>query len=327
MPDYGFMNECLYEGKAKEVEQMTKDALAEGRTVQEVLSEGLIAGMSIVGEDFKHNILYVPEVLIAARAMKAGMAVLKPLLASHGPDSTSAGVLVMGTVRGDLHDIGKNLVLMMADGAGFQVHDIGVDQSIEKFLAAATQHKPDIIGMSALLTTTMTYMKVVIDGFKEKGLGQIKMPIGGAPISQMYADEIGADGYGSDASSAVDLFLRLVGKGDDSVAESSLSAVASPPAPTGSNGDFRDPNAISKFQILYWQDIPSEIKAWDDFDEVKVSLSQRFAERIDASAQKQGCIQADSYMAHLRWSDEAERRGSPEEEAQAVKNELEANSL
>ena len=169
--------------------------------------------MSVVGEDFKYNILYVPEVLIAARAMKAGMAVLKPLLAiNSGPESTSAGVLLMGTVRGDLHDIGKNLVCMMAEGAGFQVHDIGVDQSIEKFLAAAELHKPDIIGMSALLTTTMTYMKVVIDGFEERGLGHIKMAIGGAPISQMYADEIGADGYGADASSAVDLFLRLVNK-------------------------------------------------------------------------------------------------------------------
>jgi methanogenic corrinoid protein MtbC1 len=212
MPDYALMNQCLYEGKAKEVEQMTKDALAEGRTVQEVLTEGLIAGMSVVGEDFKHNILYVPEVLIAARAMKAGMAVLKPLLTAKDSVVQPAGVLLMGTVRGDLHDIGKNLVCMMAEGAGFQVHDIGVDQSIEKFLAAADQFKPDIIGMSALLTTTMTYMKVVIDGFKEKGLGSIKMAIGGAPISQMFADEIGADGYGADASSAVDLFLRLVGK-------------------------------------------------------------------------------------------------------------------
>jgi 5-methyltetrahydrofolate--homocysteine methyltransferase len=213
MPDYALMNQCLYEGKAKEVEQMTKDALAEGRTVQEVLTQGLIAGMSVVGEDFKHNILYVPEVLIAARAMKAGMAVLKPLLTAKDSDNVSAGVLLMGTVRGDLHDIGKNLVCMMAEGAGFQVHDIGVDQSLDKFLAAAEQCKPDIIGMSALLTTTMTYMKTVIDGFKERGKGHIKMAIGGAPISQMYADEVGADGYGADASSAVDLFLKLVGKG------------------------------------------------------------------------------------------------------------------
>ena len=212
MPDYALMNQCLYEGKAKEVGEMTQAALDEGRAVQEILSEGLIAGMSVVGEDFKHNILYVPEVLIAARAMKAGMAVLKPLLTARDSDVHPAGVLVMGTVRGDLHDIGKNLVLMMAEGAGFEVHDMGVDQSIDKFLAAAEQCKPDIIGMSALLTTTMTYMKVVIDGFEERGLGHIKMAIGGAPISQMYADEIGADGYGADASSAVDLFLRLAGK-------------------------------------------------------------------------------------------------------------------
>jgi 5-methyltetrahydrofolate--homocysteine methyltransferase len=212
MPDYALMNQYLYEGKAKEVEQMTKDALAEGRPVPEVLTEGLIAGMSVVGEDFKYNILYVPEVLIAARAMKAGMAVLKPLLTAKDSAVEPKGVLLMGTVRGDLHDIGKNLVGMMAEGAGFQVYDIGVDQSVDKFLAAAEQHKPDIIGMSALLTTTMTYMKVVIDGFEQKGLGHIKMAIGGAPISQMYADEIGADGYGQDASSAVDLFLRLVGK-------------------------------------------------------------------------------------------------------------------
>ena len=137
MVDYALMNQCLYEGKAKEVEQMTKDALAEGRTVQEVLNEGLIAGMSVVGEDFKHNVLYVPEVLIAARAMKAGMAVLKPLLTAKDSVTKPAGVLLMGTVRGDLHDIGKNLVCMMAEGAGFEVHDIGVDQSVEKFMAAA----------------------------------------------------------------------------------------------------------------------------------------------------------------------------------------------
>src|SRR5512141_3133962 len=210
MPDYALMNQYLYEGNAKEVEQMTRDALAEGRPVQEVLTDGLIAGMSVVGEDFKHNVLYVPEVLIAARAMKAGMAVLKPLLTAKDGSTDPKGVLLMGTVRGDLHDIGKNLVCMMAEGAGFQVHDIGVDQSIEKFLAAADKVKPHIIGMSALLTTTMTYMKVVIDGFEERGLGHIKMAIGGAPISQMYADEIGADGYGSDASNAVDLFLKLI---------------------------------------------------------------------------------------------------------------------
>jgi 5-methyltetrahydrofolate--homocysteine methyltransferase len=212
MPDYALMNQFLYEGNAKEVEQRTKDALAEGRAAQEVLTEGLIAGMSVVGEDFKHNTLYVPEVLIAARAMKAGMAVLKPLLSTREDNSSSAGVLLMGTVRGDLHDIGKNLVCMMAEGAGFEVHDIGVDQSVEKFMAAADKCKPNIIGMSALLTTTMTYMKTVIDGFRAAGRDEIKMAVGGAPISQMFADEIGADGYGADASSAVDLFLRLAAK-------------------------------------------------------------------------------------------------------------------
>src|SRR5580698_4846549 len=154
MLDYALMNQCLYEGKAKEVEEMTKAALAEGRPVQEVLSEGLIAGMSVVGEDFKYNILYVPEVLIAARAMKAGMGVLKPLLSAKDSVVRPAGTLLMGTVRGDLHDIGKNLVGMMAEGAGFQVIDIGVDQSIDKFMTAADKCNPTIIGMSALLTTT-----------------------------------------------------------------------------------------------------------------------------------------------------------------------------
>lgn len=212
MVDYARMNQFLFEGNAKEVEQMTRDALAEGRSVQEVLNEGLIAGMSVVGEDFKHNVIYVPEVLIAARAMKAGMSVLKPLLSAKDSTTKPAGVLLMGTVRGDLHDIGKNLVCMMAEGAGFEVHDIGVDQSVEKFMAAADRCQPDIIGMSALLTTTMTYMKTVIDGFQQAGREEVKMAVGGAPISQMFADEIGADGYGSDASSAVDLFLKLVGR-------------------------------------------------------------------------------------------------------------------
>ena len=320
--DYALMNQCLYEGKAKDVEQMTRDALAEGRSVQEVLQQGLIAGMAVVGEDFKHNILYVPEVLIAARAMKAGMAVLKPLLSSHDSGVKPAGVLLMGTVRGDLHDIGKNLVCMMAEGAGFEVHDIGVDQSIDKFLAATEQYKPDIIGMSALLTTTMTYMKTVIDGYQERGMDHIKFAIGGAPISQMYADEIGADGYGSDASNAVDLFLHLVGKGPPPAAKGKPSprptATAEPQAVSS-----RSPNSKAKYQVLYWQDIPSEIKAWDDFDEVKLSLSQRFAEMIDSSAQKQGLVQADAYMAHLHWGPEMERAGTPEEVAAAVKQELE----
>jgi methanogenic corrinoid protein MtbC1 len=323
MPDYALMNQCLYEGKAKEVEQMTRDALAEGRPVQEVLEAGLIAGMSVVGEDFKHNILYVPEVLIAARAMKAGMAVLKPLLAAPGGQSASTGRLLMGTVRGDLHDIGKNLVCMMAEGAGFVVKDIGVDQSVEKFMAAADDFKPDIIGMSALLTTTMTYMKTVIDGFNVPGRDHIKMAIGGAPISQMFADEIGADGYGADASSAVDLFLYLVGRGE--APQASFKAGAGP-AKSAAAAPARGPNPVSRYQILYWQNLPSAIKAWDDFEEIKFDLPTRFAERIDAQAQRHGITKGDDYIAQLRWGDEVERAGAPADVAAAVKADLEAAS-
>ena len=212
MVDYARMNRRLYEGVAEDVEQMARDALSEGRPAQEVLTQGLVAGMNAVGEDFKHNVLYVPEVLMAARAMKAGMAVLKPWLSTKDGRAARAGVLLMGTVRGDMHDIGKNLVRMMAEGAGFEVHDIGVDQSVEKFLAAAERCQPTIVAMSALLTTTMTYMKTVIDGFKAAGLGHIKIGVGGAPITQAFADEIGADGYGPNASAAVDLFLRLASR-------------------------------------------------------------------------------------------------------------------
>jgi methanogenic corrinoid protein MtbC1 len=322
MTDYAFMNQCLYEGKAKEVEQMTKDALAEGRSVQEVLSEGLIAGMSVVGEDFKYNILYVPEVLIAARAMKAGMGVLKPLLSAKDSVVQPAGTLLMGTVRGDLHDIGKNLVCMMAEGAGFKVVDIGVDQSIDKFLAATEQHQPHIIGMSALLTTTMTYMKTVVDGYKERGMPQ-KFAVGGAPISQSFADEIKADGYGADASSAVDLFLYFMGKGPPPKAKSKIESIEEVKAER-EESRAQNANAKSKFQILYWQDIPSEVKAWDDFDEVKMSLPEKFVIRIDASAQKQGLISQDAYSAHFRWGETTERPGTPREVAEAVCRELSA---
>jgi len=212
MIDFALMNQYLYDGKAKEVGRMTAEALAEGIPVEKVLAEGLIAGMSVVGEDFKHNILYVPEVLIAARAMKTGMAILKPLLEASSEASQSKGVLLMGTVKGDLHDIGKNLVCMMAEGAGFEVVDMGVDQSVEKYIAAAKMYNPAILGMSALLTTTMPYMKKVIEVFQEdEALKNIKLTVGGAPISDIYAEEIGADGYGADASSAVEMFLKMVG--------------------------------------------------------------------------------------------------------------------
>ena len=210
MPDYALMNQCLYEGKAKEVEGMTRGALDEGRDVFEILNVGLIDGMSVVGEDFKHNVLYVPQVLIAARAMKAGLAVLKPLLEAKAGEIESPGTVIMGTVQGDLHDIGKNLVCMMAEGAGFKIVDLGTDTSLDKFEEAVREHDADIVGMSALLTTTMRYMQTVVDGLEERGLSEVATVVGGAPVSQMYADEIGADGYGIDAPSAVDKFLELM---------------------------------------------------------------------------------------------------------------------
>jgi cobalamin-dependent methionine synthase I len=249
------------------------------------------------------------------------MAVLKPLLTAGGP-SSQTGRLLMGTVRGDLHDIGKNLVCMMAEGAGFVVKDIGVDQSVEKFAAAAEEFKPDIIGMSALLTTTMTYMKTVVDGFNVPGRDHIKMAIGGAPISQMFADEIGADGYGADASSAVDLFLYFVGKGE--APKASFKTGAGPAKRPPAAAVERPANTTSKFQILYWQDLPSEIRAWDDFEEIKVALPTRFADRIDAQAQRLGHTKGDDYIAQLRWSDEAERPGAPADVAAALRAEVEA---
>jgi 5-methyltetrahydrofolate--homocysteine methyltransferase len=212
MPDYAQINQFLYEGNAKEVERLVSEALAEGRPVDEVLNSGLIAGMAVVGEDFKYSILYVPEVLVAARAMKAGMAILKPLMTADAVNNPPRGTVIMGTVKGDLHDIGKNLVCMMAEGAGFKVVDIGVDQPVEKFIESCREHQAQIVGMSALLTTTMPYMKVVIDAFQQfPELAHVKIAVGGAPVNKMFADEIGADGYGADAPSSVELFLRFMG--------------------------------------------------------------------------------------------------------------------
>lgn len=211
MPDYALINQLLYEGKAKDVGELVQKAIDEGNPVDEVLNEGLIAGMSVVGEDFKYNILYVPEVLVAARAMKAGMAILKPLLVADAENNPPRGTVVMGTVKGDLHDIGKNLVSMMAEGAGFQIIDIGVDQPVEAFMNTCREHKANIVGMSALLTTTMPYMKTVIDAFRaEADMNDVKIAVGGAPVNRMFADEIEADGYGADAPSSVELFLEMV---------------------------------------------------------------------------------------------------------------------
>ncbi len=197
------VSEALQRGKAEKVSELVKQALNEGVTPKNILEEGLIHGMSIIGKQFKKNEVYVPEVLIAARAMHAGMDVLKPKLIESGVKNI--GKVVMGTVQGDLHDIGKNLVEMMLEGAGFEVIDLGTDISTDKFVEAVKEHRPNIIGMSALLTTTMVNMVEVIKALDAEGLrDKVKIMVGGAPVTQNYADQIGADGYSPDASSAVD---------------------------------------------------------------------------------------------------------------------------
>ena len=210
MADYALLNQMLYEGRHERVQQMVEEVLREERPPLEVLEDGLIGGMRVIAEDFKHNRIFVPEVLLAARAMKAGLAVLRPLLATGRHEmSALSTTIVLGTVKGDLHDIGKNLVGRMAEGAGFTVVDLGTDTSAEKFVAAAKEHDARIVGMSALLTTTMIYMRTVVQKFEEAHMRHVKLCIGGAPASIEYASQIGADGYAADAASAVDLFRRL----------------------------------------------------------------------------------------------------------------------
>ncbi|MBA7713463.1 Methionine synthase [subsurface metagenome] len=200
----------LIKGKAPEVKELVQRAIDEGEDVEKVLNEGLVAGMSVVGAKFKANEFYVPEVLIAARAMKSGMGILRPILAEK--NIKGIGTVVLGTVRGDLHDIGKNLVAMMLEGAGFEIIDLGVDVSPEKFIETAKEKKADLVGLSALLTTTMPSMKDVVKAVADSGLkDKVKVMIGGAPLTQSYADEIGADGYAPDAASAVDEVKQLLG--------------------------------------------------------------------------------------------------------------------
>jgi 5-methyltetrahydrofolate--homocysteine methyltransferase len=194
----------LYKGENEAVAELVQKALDQGLAPQDVLSGGLIAGMDEVGKDFKAGELFVPEVLIAARAMHAGMGVLRPLLAEG--DVPSAGKFVVGTVEGDLHDIGKNLVKMMIEGAGFETVDLGTDVKAAAFVDAVREHQPRIIGMSALLTTTMVNMKGTIEALEEAGLrDQVKVMVGGAPVTAAFAEEIGADAYAPDAASAVDV--------------------------------------------------------------------------------------------------------------------------
>jgi 5-methyltetrahydrofolate--homocysteine methyltransferase len=200
----------LYDGDDDAVAELVQEALDQGLAPQDILSGGLIAGMDEVGKDFKAGELFVPEVLIAARAMHAGMGVLRPLLAES--DVPSAGKFVIGTVEGDLHDIGKNLVRMMIEGAGFETIDLGTDVKASAFVEAVREHRPRLVGMSALLTTTMVNMKGTIEALEEAGLrDSVKVMIGGAPVTAAFAEEIGADAYAPDAASAVDVARGFVG--------------------------------------------------------------------------------------------------------------------
>ncbi len=203
------MHDDLYNGLKEEVAEGTQILLDRGWDANKVLNEALVAGMTIVGIDFRDGILFVPEVLMSANSMKAGMTLLKPLLSVS--DQPTAGKMVIGTVKGDIHDIGKNLVCMMMEGAGFEVIDLGINTPVEGFLAALEEHKPEILGMSALLTTTMPYMKVVIDTMKEQGIrDNYIVLVGGAPLNQEFGEAIGADAYCRDAAVASDTAKQLV---------------------------------------------------------------------------------------------------------------------
>ena len=205
------MHDDLYDGLADEIVEGTEILLSRGWAADKVLNDALVEGMRIVGIDFRDGILFVPEVLLAANAMKAGMKILRPLLAETGAEP--AGKIVVGTVKGDIHDLGKNLVAMMLEGAGFEVIDLGINTDVDEYLAALAEHKPDIFGMSALLTTTMPYMKVVIDTMPEQGIrADYIILVGGAPLNQEFGDAIGADAYCRDAAVAAETATALVQK-------------------------------------------------------------------------------------------------------------------
>ncbi len=200
---------ALITGDQHEVDRLTRQALDDGFSANDVLDDGLIAGMAVVGIKFRDNIIFVPEVLVAARAMKAGMAHIEPILSASGIEPI--GTVIMGTVKGDLHDIGKNLCIMMLRGAGFVVHDLGVDTSPEEFIDAVVEHEAKVLGMSALLTTTMPNMGRTIQSFEDEGLREdVKIMVGGAPVTQEFAEDMGADGYGKDAIACVDMAKELL---------------------------------------------------------------------------------------------------------------------
>jgi methylmalonyl-CoA mutase cobalamin-binding domain/chain len=205
----GQMHDDLYDGLLEEIEEGVRLLLDRGWTPYDVLTQALVEGMRIVGEDFRDGILFVPEVLLSANAMKAGMTILRPLLAETG--APKVGKMVIGTVKGDIHDIGKNLVAMMMEGAGFEVINIGINNPVENYLNAMEEHKPDIVGMSALLTTTMPYMKVVIDTMKEKGLrDDYIVLVGGAPLNEEFGKAVGADAYCRVAAVAVETAKEMM---------------------------------------------------------------------------------------------------------------------
>ncbi len=207
----GQMHDDLYDGLKEEVEEGVTILLERGWAPYDVLTQALVEGMRIVGIDFRDGILFVPEVLMSANAMKAGMAILRPLLAATG--APRMGKMVIGTVKGDIHDIGKNLVGMMMEGAGFEVVDLGVNNGVEKYLEAIETHQPEIVGMSALLTTTMPYMKVVIEAMKTKGIRNDHIVlVGGAPRNEAFAEAVGADAYCRDASAAVETARALLAR-------------------------------------------------------------------------------------------------------------------
>ena len=214
------MHDDLYDGLKEEIEEGVTILLGRGWAPYDVLTKALVEGMRIVGIDFRDGILFVPEVLLSADAMKGGMTILRPLLAETG--APQVGKIVIGTVKGDIHDIGKNLVSMMLEGAGFEVIDIGINNSVEAYLEALEEHKPDILGMSALLTTTMPYMKVVIETLREKGIrDDYIVMVGGAPLNEEFGEAIGADAYCRDAAVTVDMAKELIQRKHNQAAQAS----------------------------------------------------------------------------------------------------------
>jgi len=218
---------ALITGDNKRVDMLTTEALEQGFAANTIMDDGLISGMAIVGIKFRDNIIFVPEVLISARAMKAGMAHIEPILSESGIEPV--GTVIMGTVKGDLHDIGKNLCIMMLRGSGFSVHDLGVDTKPEEFVEAVLEHEAQVLGMSALLTTTMPNMGRTIQLFEDEGLrDQVKIMVGGAPVTQEFAEDMGADGYGENAIECVDMAKELIGVEGVVRAETSTSSTPGP---------------------------------------------------------------------------------------------------